>query len=192
MPVNFPSSEEMPEGLERHAAHASRAVKGSKKSVEYFMQHRDPKLNDALIAYLMHVQSTFDLLRDTASQTAAILVMIASGSAAAAAHPMLSVAQESEREVRERLSGLRVPAEGRHGHAHLSDAVDALRAALTSMRASGSGRVAQHTREIAGIYDRLQDSLRELRYAAGCLPGLELIAASEACACHARFQSGES
>lgn len=188
MSGKFPSAQEMLEGLERHAA---KAAKRGKTSAEYFAPERDVKLNDALIAYLLRVQSTFDLLRDAASQIAAILVLVASGSAAATAHPMLAVVQESEREVRERLSALRVPSEVKHGHAHLSEAVDSLGAALSSIRSSGSGKAAQHTQEIAGIYARLQQTLRELRFAAGCLPGLELVSASEACACHARFRNVE-
>lgn len=186
--ADFPSSHEMPEGLKRHAEHA---LKGGEPGASRFCGDRDVTLNDGLISYLLRVQSTFELLRDTASQTAAILVLIASGSLSAAAHPMLAVAEQSERDVRERLSELKVPVGGQHGHAHLSDATDALRAALSSIRATGAGRAAHPTQDIARIYERLQNSLRELRFAAGCLPGLELVSASEACACHARIANAD-
>ncbi|MFP6558907.1 hypothetical protein WJ542_11395 [Paraburkholderia sp. B3] len=189
MSAEHPFLQEMPDGLERHAA-ANTKAHGEHCAGSYAPEH-DVTLNDALIAYLLRVQSTFELLRDAASQTAAILVLVASGSSGATAHPMLAVVEQSEREVRERLSELAVPAGGRHGHLHLSDAAEALRAALSSIRAAGSARVAQPTQDLAQIYGRLQNTLQELRFAAGCLPGLELVSVSESCACHARFAKGD-
>jgi hypothetical protein len=167
-------AEALPEGLQRHAQAAMQNEPPSHR-----VDTRTSMLDDAFLAYLLRVRAPFDLLRDTLAQAAALLVLIASGSRESGAHPMQAVVEANAEEVREALGTLRLPKAAQHGHAHLLASLAALDYATRTMHAPDAA------------YDALRRGLRELRFAAGNLPGLEILSGAQACACHARQREAE-
>ncbi|WP_438390427.1 hypothetical protein [Caballeronia sp. DA-9] len=184
MSMNFLHVQELTHGLERHATCLMDDMMDDNEPA--LADHAyAPPLSDERIAYLTSVRAGFDLLRDALSQVAAILLLIAAGSRDAIAHPMLAVAEAHAGEAREVLATLNVPRGAQHGHGHLTASLVALDAAL---RAPRSVRVENAS---DAMYAHVQRGLRELRFAAGNLPGLEIVSGAQACACHASPRNAE-
>jgi hypothetical protein len=168
-------AEALPVGLQRHA----QAALHDEPPSSHHVDTRTSTLDDAFLAYLLRVRAPFDLLRDSLAQAAALLVLIASSRREAGVHPMQAVVEANAQEVREALGTLKLPNTARHGHAHLLASLAALDCASRTMHAPYAA------------YDALQRGLRELRFAAGNLPGLEILSGAESCACHARTREAE-
>lgn len=135
-------------------------------------------LDDATARYVLHARVPFDLLRQAAGQLAGLLVLAAAGGSSAQDHPMLELAGGC---VAEALDGLRIlspPDRGTHHHRHLLRAATAIGAAL------GSARARLHRRDDASmdaILVPLRTGFRHLQWAAGALPGFEVVAFGQGC-----------
>ena len=145
----------------------------------------DP-VDDALLRFVLEVRPAFDLLRDAIAQTAAVLVLAASGNSDAAAHPMLVIAKDHACKARERFAALRPIVAAQHGRRHFLLAEENLRAALEQM-AKSHRRLGASRRgiDIDETYALLVASQKDLKFAAIALPGIEVVSMSESCACHA-------
>jgi hypothetical protein len=166
MSMTLLHAQDLPEGLAQHALCVMSDEPVPVDSVQAL------SLSDELIAYLLHVRPGFDLLRDALSQAAAILLLMTAGSRDAIAHPMLAVVETHAGEAREMLHTLKVPQDAKHGHMHLLRSSKALDAAWQSVDADC-------------MYEHVQRGLQDLRFAAGLLPGLDIVSGAQSCACHA-------
>lgn len=155
-------------------------------------EHVADYVDETLLRFVIEVRPAFDLLRDAISQTAAVLVLAASGSAGAAAHPVLAIAKAQACEARERFAALRSINAAQHGRRHFVLAEENLRAALERMAKSHQWLGASRRRiDIDETYALLMASQKNLKFAAVALPGLEVVSMSESCACHASIRIAE-
>lgn len=139
------------------------------------------ELDDATVAYVTAARLAFDSLRQAAGQLAGILVLTATSRRALCGHPILSVAQGLCKEAAESIRALSVSAAGRHHHRHLSRAAAYIERAL----AAASQPLRQEmTEDFDRVLHPLRAGYRELQWAAGALPGFEIVAFQQGCCCH--------
>lgn len=134
-------------------------------------------LDDATVAYVVAVRPAFDALRQVAGQLAGVLVLAAAGGASVPRQPMLASALERWREAAGLIRGLRAPAPGRHYHRHVRGAAACIGRALTEAR-----RFQRHDdAALDAIMPPLRAGYQELQWAAGALPGFEIVAFQHGC-----------
>ena len=135
-------------------------------------------LDDATLRYVDAMQLPFDQLRQAAGQIAGVLVLAVTGAHGAAGHPMLELAQTVQQAAADAVSGVRPPPRGRHHHRHLADAARAIGAALSAARRHLRGADDSATE---AVIQPLRTGYRDLQWAAGALPGFEVVAFSQGC-----------
>ena len=134
-------------------------------------------LNHATAAYVMAARPAFDGLRQAAGQLAGVLVLAAACGRSAPGHPMLAVAREVWAEAMDVIRRLEAPEPGRHHHRHLRSAAVAIGRALAEARClSGNNATV-----VDVILRPLRDGFQELQWAAGALPGFEIVAFEQGC-----------
>jgi hypothetical protein len=137
-------------------------------------------LDDATAAYILATRNPFDLLRNSASQLAGLMVLTAAGARDVIAHPMLQRALEAREEADEAIRSFagRIPARAKHHRHHVLRANEALASALVAARRN------PHRNDPAvmdSILAPLRSAYRELQWAAFALPGFEIVALSQGC-----------
>jgi hypothetical protein len=136
------------------------------------------QLDDATTSYVVNTRVPFDLMRQANGQLAGLLVLAASGGRSAQDHPMLHLAEECLREALDGIRGIRPPPQAEHHHLHLLEAARAIRLALRMARER------LHQRDDASmdaIMEPLRAGFRQLQWAAGALPGFEIVAFEQGC-----------
>jgi hypothetical protein len=137
-------------------------------------------LDDPTAAYIVATRPHFESLRDVAAQLAGLLVLAASGAQSAAPdHPMLRSAEALFRESREGILRTRSTERARSYHGHLTQAADALAAALLAARTRLGRSVAPG--DLDPILTPLRTGYAHLRRASNELPGFELVGFEHAC-----------
>ena len=136
------------------------------------------QLDDATMSYVANTRVPFDLLRQATGQLAGLLVLAASGARSAQDHPMLDLAEQCSRQALDGIRGVRPPPQAKHHHLHLLEAARATRLALRMARER------LHRRDDASmdaIMEPLRAGFRQLQWAAGALPGFEIVAFEQGC-----------
>ncbi len=132
-------------------------------------------LDDKTLVYVMAARPVFDLLRDAAGQLAALLVLAAAGGRSAQDNPVFALARRAHAEAQDRIGVLRPGQQGAHHHRHLLACAQALGAACDEASRH------LHTGRDDKALTLLREALRQLHFAAGALPGFEVVAFSQAC-----------
>ena len=135
-------------------------------------------IDDATARYVLHARVSFDLLRQAAGQLAGLLVLAAAGGPSAQDHPMLGLAGGCVAEALDGLRALAPPERGAHHHRHLLRAAGAIGTALGSARERLSRR---DDASMDAILVPLRIGYRHLQWAAGALPGFEIVAFGQGC-----------
>ena len=137
-------------------------------------------LDDHTVAYVLATRLHFDNLRDAAAQIAGVLVLAASGARDAAPdHPMLQSACALLRESGEVIRRTRGTARSRRHHQLLTQAAEALEAALSAARVL-LGRPAGHL-DLDPSLAPLSAGYAHLQHASRELPGFEIVGFAHAC-----------
>ncbi len=128
--------------------------------------------------YVASMQMPFEQLRHAAGQIAGVLVLATVTRQGTAGHPMLDLADTARREASEAIGTCRPPPPAEHHHRHLSLAAREIAAALDAARRMlrGGDDAALDT-----VLVPLRAGYRELQWAAGALPGFEVVAFSQGC-----------
>lgn len=138
-------------------------------------------LDETTIAYILPAQRHFEGLKQAAGQLGGLLVLAAAASKSITQeHAMLEAARRAHAEAAEGIAGLTPPAQAAHHHHHLRAAAKAIGAALAeagrSLHAFAAGR-----RDIEAALRPLKLGHRHLGWAAGALPGFEMVSFGQAC-----------
>jgi hypothetical protein len=148
------------------------------------------ELDDATTAYVLAMRAPFDLLRQSISQLAGLMVLAAAGASSGAHQPMLERAVEARAEAEEAIRSASAPPRAAHHHRHLLRADRALAAAL---KASGRAIYKRDDGALDAIIVPLRAAHTEMQHAAAALPGFEIVALSQACCARpAAHQAGIS
>jgi hypothetical protein len=142
-------------------------------------------LDDATLAYVLAARPAFDLLRAASGQLAALLVLAAAGGRSAQDNPVFALAQTAQAEARDRIGALRPGRGGAHHRLHLRACSDALDAACRE------AALHLHEGQDERALTLLREGLRHLHFAAGALPGFEVVAFNQSC-CAAHRQPRET
>jgi hypothetical protein len=135
-------------------------------------------LDDSTVAYVLAARPHFEHLRDVAAQLAGLLVLAASGASSAAPdHPMLRSAQTLFEESRDGIRRTRGTDRARVHHLHLTEAAEAIGAALTAAR----DRLGRPLADLDPILTPLRAGYTHLQQAAGALPGFQTVAFAHGC-----------
>ena len=132
-------------------------------------------LDDKTLAYVLAARPAFDLLRDAAGQLAALLILAAAGGRSAQDNPVFALARSALAEARDLIGTLRPGPYGAHHHRHLVMCADALAEAC-----DGASRHL-HKGHNEKALTLLREALKQLHFAAGALPGFEVVALGQAC-----------
>lgn len=139
----------------------------------------DPQtLDEATCAYVTAMQLPFEQLRQAAGQLAGVLVLAAATKQGAAGHPMLDLADRARREAAEAIRACHPPSQGTHHHLHLTQAARGIAAALDAARRWLRG---EDEAAADAVMVPLRAGYRDLQWAAGALPGFEIVAFSQGC-----------
>lgn len=136
------------------------------------------RLDDVTTAYVLKTRMPFDLLRQASGQLAGLLVLAASGGRSAQHHPMLGLAEGCLAEAVDLLRGTSPPPRAVHHHFHLTQAARAIG------RAMEAARERLHRRDdesMDAIIGPLRAGFHQLQFAAGALPGFEIVAFEQGC-----------
>jgi len=135
-------------------------------------------LDEPTVAYVLAARPHFENLRDVAAQLAGLLVLAASGARSAAPdHPMLHSAEALFQASRDGIRSTRSTERARPHHRHLTQAADSIEAALAAAR----NRLGRPLADLDPVLTPLRDGYTHLQYAAGALPGFELVGFDHAC-----------
>ena len=141
---------------------------------------------DSIYAYVVSAQVPFELLREAASQLAALLILSAAGGKSAQDNPIFSLAKAQCHEANELVGQLCAPMHGCHHYRHLqlcsAKLVNAFLNASTSLHRMHSDCV-DRTLVI------LRSAFEHLKRAVGALPGFEVVSIDSSC-CAMRASSG--
>jgi hypothetical protein len=141
----------------------------------------EAELDSPTIAYVGEAQPVFDLLRQAEGQLAGLLALAAAGARSATPdHPMLAAARGVFAEGAERLRRLRPSSRGRHHHHHLAEAAALIGLALDGAEAGRHG-AGEGGYDIEASIEPLKAAHRHLQWAAGTLPGFEIVAFEQGC-----------
>ena len=135
-------------------------------------------LDDATLRYVLDMRPAFDLLRDAASQLAALLVLAASGGRSAQDNPMFALARSRHAEAMEQIRSVRPPRRGCHHHRHLAASAKQLAASFSS---AALHLHRGHDPIIEEALAHLRGALQHLHWAAAALPGFEIVAMGQSC-----------
>jgi len=135
-------------------------------------------LDEATLRYIDAMRTPFDLLRQAAGQIAGVLVLAVSSQRSVAGHPMLGLAARARAEAADALRGAHPPPRGLHHHRHLMQAEEAIGAALDAARLHRRGGDDAAT---DAVLQPLRAGFAELQFAAGALPGFEVVAFAQGC-----------
>lgn len=137
------------------------------------------ELDNRTTAYALTMVGPFEALRQAAAQLAGILVLAAAGSRTATPdHPMLLLAYRSHDEAIDGIRTATPPLPGRHHHRHLTRAAVWIGRALTRARISARPG---GTLDLDATLHLLRCGWQELQWAAGALPGFEIVAFEQGC-----------
>jgi hypothetical protein len=143
-------------------------------------QAAEGELDDATLAYVLAARPPFDLLREATGQLAALLVLAAAGGRSAQDNPVFALACASQAEAQDMIGSLRPNRRSAHHHRHLR---------ACSQAVGGACREAAlhlHQRHDQRALTLLREGLEHLQFAAGALPGFEVVAFGQSCcAAHA-------
>lgn len=149
----------------------------------------DAALDAATLAYVAAARAPFDALRQAAGQIAGVLVLAVSSKKGAAGHPMLDLADAARTEAIDSIRRLHPPPRAAHHHRHLAQAAQLIGLALDAARLHRTGDDDART---DAVMRPLRAGFRELQWAAGALPGFEVVAFSQGCcARHLARSSGQ-
>lgn len=138
-------------------------------------------LDDATVAYVLAARPAFDALRRAAGQLAGLFVLASAGAKSVTPdHPMLATAQSAYDEAGDALGSLRAPDAARHHHHHLRQAAELIGLALDRGSAAIRGRAAISS-DMDQALTPLKAGYRHLQWAAGALPGFEIVAFQQGC-----------
>jgi hypothetical protein len=128
-------------------------------------------------AYVLAARPAFEGLRHASMQMAGLLLLAATGGRTWQDHTMLDLATAAQAEASDTLRALSPPARGQHHHLHLLGADRAMGEAIRCARSE-----LHLSAEAQRLIQRaVQAAIDHLRYAAGALPGFELVALSQSC-----------
>lgn len=135
-------------------------------------------LDEATLRYVEAMRVPFDQLRQAAGQIAGVLVLAVTAAGGAAGHPMLEMADTARREAADAVARVRPPPDSLHHHRHLAYAARDIGLALDAARRHMRG-----ADDIAtdAVMLPLRAGYRHLQWAAGALPGFEVVAFSQGC-----------
>jgi hypothetical protein len=134
-------------------------------------------LDDTTVGYVLATRIPFEQLRQAAGQIAGVLVLATSGGRGVAGHPILELAREARAEAEAAIRSARVPPRGRHHQRHLLRCARAITRALqvaAELHADDGAAVDAVLRPLRAGY-------QELQWAAGALPGFEVVAFEQGC-----------
>jgi hypothetical protein len=134
------------------------------------------KVDDRTMDYLLSVRRGFETLGNAARGLAALLILEASGARAPGDHPALCRARSDLAEAEAAIRASRPTPRAAHPHRHLVASADLLGAVTASM-SKPRGVDARRT------FALLREALDHLRSAERALPGFEIVALGEGCAC---------
>jgi hypothetical protein len=138
------------------------------------------RLDDRTVAYVLDMHPHFDALRQAISQIAGMLVLAAAGAKSVTQdHVMFAAAAEAQRRTLDGIRAARPSARARHHHRHLLDAAEHLGLAIAT--AGETLHIAAGGQRLSGVYAPLQAAYRHLQWAAGALPGFEILSFDQAC-----------
>jgi hypothetical protein len=135
-------------------------------------------LDEATLGYVGAAQAPFDLLRQAAGQIAGVLVLAVAGRHGAAGHPMLELAHAAREAAGDTVLRLRPPSRAAHHHRHLLQAAGLIAAALDAARLHRCGGDDART---DAVLQPLRAGFQHLQWAAGALPGFEVVAFAQGC-----------
>lgn len=138
-------------------------------------------LDEDTVAYVLATRPHFDALKKAAGQLAGLLVLAATGAKSVTQeHAMLEAARAAHAEAADGLAAARVPSRAAHHHRHLMEAARAIGGTLgiagEQMHGYASGR-----RDVEAALRPLKLGYRHLQWAAGALPGFEIVSFQQAC-----------
>lgn len=152
---------------------------------ELWMPEDQKGLDDRTLGYILAARPAFDLLRDASSQLAALLILSAAGGRSAQDNPVFALACEAQAKAQEIIRSLRPGLQGAHHHRHLLACARAMGAACRHAAHS------LHKKNDEAALTMLREGLRQLHFAAGALPGFEVVAFSQSC-CAAHSFAGKA
>jgi hypothetical protein len=136
------------------------------------------EIDEATAAYVAVLRDPFELLRQAEAQLAGLMVLATASGQAIAGHPMLDLAAEATREAEDGLRAARVPAQARHHHAHVLQAMRAIQSATMAARRC---LIRRDETAIDAVLGPLREAHQHLLWATGALPGFEIVALSQSC-----------
>jgi hypothetical protein len=134
------------------------------------------KVDDRTVDYMLSVRRGFEALGDATRGLAALLILEASGARAPRDHPALCRARSDLAEAQALIRAGRPTRRALHPHHHLAACADRLGVLMASM----SARQDTDTRRTLSL---LREATDHLNWAARALPGFEIVALREGCAC---------
>jgi hypothetical protein len=134
------------------------------------------KVDDRTVDYLLSVRRGFETLGDVARGLAALLILEASGARVPRDHPALCCARSDLAEAEAVIRASRPTPTAVHPHRHLVASADRLGAVTASM---SKPRDIDARQTLA----LLREALDHLSSAERTLPGFEIVALGEGCAC---------
>jgi len=134
------------------------------------------QVDDRTVDYMLSVRRGFEALGDVTRSLAALLILEASGARAPRDHPALCRARSDLEEAQVLIRAGRPTRRALHPHQHLAACADRLGVLMASM----SARQETDTRRTLAL---LREATDHLNWAARALPGFEIVALREGCAC---------
>ena len=134
------------------------------------------EVDDRTVDYLLSVRGGFETLGDAARGLAALLILEASGARVLPDHPALCRARADLAEAEAVIRASRPTQSAGHPHRHLAASAHRLGAVAASMSKPRDF----DARQRLALLREAQD---HLRYAERALPGFEIVALGESCAC---------
>jgi hypothetical protein len=135
-------------------------------------------IDDATAAYIEATRPSFEHLRQVEAQLAGLLVLALASGQSIAGHPMLELVAEAVKEAEDGLPSIKVPAPARHHHVHL---LLAMQQVALSLAAARRCLLRDDDRMIDAALVPLRSAHQHLLWATSALPGLEIVALSQAC-----------
>lgn len=134
------------------------------------------KVDDRTVDYLLSVRRGFEMLGDAARGLAALLILEASGACVPRDHPALCRARADLAEAEAMIRAGRPTPPVAHPHRHLVASADRLKAVMASMSKLQDIDARQTLALLREAGDHLSSAER-------ALPGFEIVALGEGCAC---------
>jgi hypothetical protein len=136
------------------------------------------EVDDATASYVAELRGPFELLRQAEAQLAGLIVLATVSGQAIAGHPMLDLVVEAIRAAEDGVRAVKVPVRAGHHHVHVLKAMRAIHAATEAARRC---LMRGDDRAIDAVLGPLRAAHQHLLWAAGALPGFEIVALSQSC-----------